>query len=97
MASAPRRAKARAHRLALDFLPQHFPLGATLTNPAREGRRFRFDVASEVGAAFEVQFSTNLNSWTPLGFVTNLNGTLTVTNLPAAGPKGFFRLKNTSN
>ena len=81
----------QAYGVTVDFAPQNV-LSPTLSAPAWSNGAFSFTLTGQSGAAFQIQFSTNLLTWLPLQNVTNLNGTLQLSNLPAIGPVGFFRL-----
>ena len=63
--------------------------GPVLLNPARTGAGFGFVLQSAPGLKFEVLASDDVaraaSSWTSLGTVTNVNGTVAISD-PATGP-----------
>ncbi len=62
-----------------------------LTHPqALPGGGFCFTLVGQTGQTNEIDASTNLLTWTPLGTVVNTNGTLTFTDLTAANYPGRF-------
>jgi hypothetical protein len=58
------------------------------------GSHFQFTILSGVGSVFQVERSSDLKTWTPIGPVTNLTGTLTFQDPSALGSgAGFYRLR----
>lgn len=64
-----------------------------LQNPRLNGTDFICDLTGAETRKYQVQWSSNLASWTDLQIVTNLTGTVTFTNaIPSADP-AFFRTR----
>jgi uncharacterized repeat protein (TIGR03803 family) len=72
------------------------PMRPLLLNPARAGGNFSFSWNALPGRAYQVQYSTNLNSatWINSGSTVTPTGTTVVTtNATGTDPKRFYRIK----
>jgi hypothetical protein len=68
------------------------PTPITLSAPTwLGGNQFRFTLTSAPGAVLEIWRSTNLNTWSSAGFVTNSTGTATFTDAAATTTHKFYR------
>jgi internalin A len=85
----------QAHSTYVNYIPQKTSPSTTvlLLSPASlDGNRFRFDLQSLPGAVLQVQFSTDLANWTPLGnLITNVTGTTPYTDSVATARQKLYR------
>lgn len=86
-------ASLQAQGVSVDYEPQsEAPSAVTLSAPAwLGGNEFRFTVVSAPGATLEIWRSTNLNTWSSIGFVTNATGTTEFTDPAAPSNRSFYR------
>lgn len=85
----------QAHSTYVNYIPQKTSPSTTvlLLSPASlDGNRFRFDLQSLPGTVLQVQFSTDLANWAPLGdLITNVTGTAPFTDSVATARQKLYR------
>lgn len=66
-----------------------------LSAPAVVGNALQLTLNGEPNGVYSIEFSTNLVDWTSVRSVTNISGTLNVTNPISSGsPQGYYRLRH---
>ena len=81
----------QSHNTYVDYIPQQ---SVFLLAPARlPGNRFQFTVQGESGGVVQIWASSNLKTWSPLGWLTNTTGTNTFTDTTASGPQRMYRAR----
>ena len=85
----------QAHNTYVSYLPQKTAPSSSvqlLSPESLGGNKFRFTLQSLPGTVLQVQFSTNLANWTPLGgLVTNVTGTTLYTDSVATAGQKLYR------
>jgi internalin A len=81
----------RSHHTYVDYIPQK---GVFLFDPVKLGpAQFRFSIQGGAGTTLEIWSSTNLATWSSIGFLTNTNGTATFTDTSATNAVKSYRVK----
>ncbi len=79
----------QSHGTYVDYIPQKFLF---LTLPLRLGpSQFQFTIQGTAGTTLQIWASTNLTTWSSLGFLTNTNGTATFTDFSATNKVKSYR------
>jgi Leucine-rich repeat (LRR) protein len=84
----------QSHGAYVDYIPQKTASSTTpvlVTPEWLGGNQFRFTIQGLPGTVLRIWTSTDLVTWTPGSFVTNLTGTVTFTDSAASGVRQFYR------